>query len=301
VALGDARTEPIRIKVKPRPAIVSVDAQQVFPSYTRLKPERRSLTALKLLAGSRLAVRVKANTRLSSASLRLLGPGKNESSPLTLLAESPLKLEGWSRVEASGEIALPAKNITGLAIRLMDDDGVESRSSTVYRVELVPDAPPTLKLVVPARREEFLTAGATMLVAFDARDDFGIAHARLHYAVDWKEGAPHKTIELDVPPDHPRTLLRRFRWEIPKIQPPPVEGQVIDYWLEIADANDVTGPGVTVLDHHQATIVTELEKRAELASRLTDAMQGLNTTREAQERLNETLGEFIFEKPAAAP
>jgi len=74
-----------------------------------------------------------------------------------------------------------------------------------------------------------------------------------------------------------------------------------DSWLEISDANDVTGPGVTVLEHHQASIVTELEKRAELASRLSDAMEGLNTTRDAQERLNETLGEFIFEKPPGPP
>jgi hypothetical protein len=140
-----------------------------------------------------------------------------------------------------------------------------------------------------------------MLVAFDARDDFGIARARLHYAVDWQEGAPHKTIDLDVPAAHPRELLRRFQWQIPKLQPPPVEGQVIDYWLEIADANDVTGPGVTVMERHQASVVTELEKRAELASRLSDAMEGLNTTRDAQERLNESLGEFIFEKPPGAP
>jgi hypothetical protein len=291
IHLGDARTEPQRVRVKPRPAVVSIDAQQIFPAYTAQQPERRSMTALKLLAGSKLALRVKANSKLRSAAVRLVGVEQ----------EAPLAVEGWGRTEAAGEVALPAKDVTGLQIRLVDADGVESRSPTTYRVELVPDAPPTIKLLAPPRREELLTAGATMLLAFEAHDDFGIARARLHYAVDWQEGAPHQTLDLDLAGQRPRDLARRFEWKIGQLQPPVGEGQVIDYWIEIADANDVTGPGLTRLEHHQARIVSELEKRAELAARLSDAMQGLDETRRGQERVSESLGEFIFEKPPGAP
>jgi hypothetical protein len=291
IHLGDARTEPQRVRVKPRPAVVSIDAQQIFPAYTAQQPERRSMTALKLLAGSKLALRVKANTKLRSAAVRLVGVEQ----------EAPLAVEGWGRTEAAGAVVLPAKDVTGLQIRLVDADGVESRSPTTYRVELVPDAPPTIKLLTPPRREELLTAGATMLLAFEAHDDFGIARARLHYAVDWQEGAPHQTIDLDLAGQRPRDLVRRFEWKIGQLQPPVGEGQVIDYWIEIADANDVTGPGLARLEHHQARIVSELEKRAELAARLSDAMQGLDEARRGQERVSESLGEFIFEKPPGAP
>jgi hypothetical protein len=291
IHLGDARTEPQRVRVKPRPAVVSIAAQEIFPAYTARKPEPRSMTALKLLAGSRLALRVKANTKLGTAAVRLAGVGH----------EAPLAVEGWSRTEAAGEIVLPAKDVTGLQIRLVDADGVESRSPTTYRVELVPDAPPVVKLLSPPRREELLTAGATMLLAFEAHDDFGLAHARLHYAVDWQEGAPHQTIDLDLAGQRPRDLARRFEWKLGQLQPPVGEGQVIDYWIEVADANDVTGPGLARLEHHQARIVSELEKRAELAARLSDAMQGLDETRRGQERASESLGEFIFEKAPGAP
>ena len=85
------------------------------------------------------------------------------------------------------------------------------------------------------------------------------------------------------------------------MRPPVTEGQVIDYWIELTDANNVTGPGVGILEHHQARIVTALEKRAELSARLSDAMQGLTEARENQERLNKSLGEFIFAKPVTPP
>jgi len=77
--------------------------------------------------------------------------------------------------------------------------------------------------------------------------------------------------------------------------------QVIDYWIELIDTNDVTGPGAAMLERHQVRIVTPLEKRAELGARLSDAMQGLGETRENQGRLNESLGEFIFAKPGVEP
>ena len=122
----------------------------------------------------------------------------------------------------------------------------------------------------------------------------------LHYAVNWSEGAPHKTVELDLAGARPKVLARRFEWKIARITPAPAEGDTIDFWLEARDANDVTGPGITVMtEHWQARIVSDEEKRAELASRLNDTPQTLDAVRQTQEDLSQKLGELIHEKPAA--
>ena len=63
------------------------------------------------------------------------------------------------------------------------------------------------------------------------------------------------------------------------------------------DANNVTGPGIGTIDHYQARIVSEAEKRADLANQLSDTMEGLNGVRLGQEEVNAKLGEIIFEKP----
>ena len=76
---------------------------------------------------------------------------------------------------------------------------------------------------------------------------------------------------------------------------------MIDYWFEVIDANNVTGPGIGTTDHYQARIVSEAEKRADLANRLSDTMEGLNGVRQGQEEVNAKLGEIIFERPPGPP
>ena len=76
---------------------------------------------------------------------------------------------------------------------------------------------------------------------------------------------------------------------------------MIDYWFEVFDANNVSGPGIGTMDHYQARIVSEAEKRADLANQLSDTMEGLNGVRQGQEELNAKLGEIIFEKPPGTP
>ena len=112
------------------------------------------------------------------------------------------------------------------------------------------------------------------------------------------EGGPHKTTDLDLGGALPKTITRRYDWKVGAIVPHVEEGSVIDYWFEVSDANNVTGPGLGTIDHYQARIVSDAEKRADLANRLSDAMEGLNGVRQGQEELNAKLGEIIFREAA---
>ncbi len=293
IALGDAETDSIDVRVKPRPSVASVEARQIFPAYTRLPAQRRSLGDLKILAGSKLELKVKANAVVKSGEIRLVNADRDKT-----VKSAPMAPEANGSMQLIGAIEIPAEGVTGLTLNLVDSDGVESRSPAVYPLEIVQDQPPTVRIVLPERREELLTREATLLLAFEARDDFGVARVRLHYAVDWVEGAKDKTIELDIGTTRPREIARRFNWRIGQIIPHVEIGSVIDYWLEVLDANDFNGPGNTKLDHYQARIVSDDEKRADLANRLSDTMEGLNGVRQGQEDVNRRLGEIIFEKPA---
>ena len=292
VALGDARSASFHVKVQPRPTVVTIEATQSFPAYTKISPRRRALSDLKLLAGSRLALRVKASARIKAGEIRLLADEKP-------LGESPLRPDASDLSQLTGDIVIPTKEATGFVLHLVDEDGLESRATAVYRIEIIPDRTPTVEIRWPDRREELLTESATMLLAFEAKDDFGIVKIRLHYAVDWVEGAAFRTIDLDVGDDSPRDVVRRFDWRIARLQPPASESQVIDYWLEALDGNEPAGAGST--EHYQARIVSELEKRADLANRLSDTIEGLNEVRQRQEDVNAKLGEIIFEKPSGSP
>ena len=296
VQLGDAETDSVHVKVKPRPGVAGIECRQIFPAYTRLPAQRRALGDLKILAGSRLALKVHTNAIMKSGEIRLVGADREK-----VVKSVPLAPDAKDRTLLAGEVEIPAKDADGLTLHLVDEDGIESRGAAIYPLEVLPDEPPTIKILWPDRREELLTREATMLLSFVARDDYGVAKVRLNYAVDWVEGAPHKTIDLDLGSALPKEVNRRFNWRIGQITPHVEEGSVIDYWFEVLDANDITGPGVGATEHMQARIVSEAEKRADLANRLSDAMEGLNGVKHGQEDLSQQLGELIFEKPAAKP
>jgi len=296
VELGDAESESIAVRVQSRPAVAGVECRQNFPAYTKLPAQRRALVDLKILAGSTLALKVRTNSAVKAGEIRLLGAERDK-----VVKTAPLALDAKDGRSLVGAIEIPAQGVGGMTIHLIDTEGIESRNAAIYPIEVVLDQPPTIKLLWPDRREELLTREATMLLAFEAQDDFGIAKVRLHYAVDWVEGAPHRTIELDAGSTLPRELVRRFNWRIGQITPHVEVGSVIDYWLEVRDANDVSGPGIAFLEHFQARVVSEAEKRADLANRLNDTMTGLNGVREGQEEINRRLGEIIFAKPPDQP
>ena len=210
--------------------------------------------------------------------------------PRILLPQEPGKLSAMTDWEVTADVS--SQSATGIAFHLVDEEGVESKATTIYRLDVTPDEVPALRILWPQRREELVTRAATLLVSFEAKDDYGVGRIRLHYAVNWSEGKPHRTIELNLDGETPKELTRRFDWRLANLGVN--EGDVIDFWLEAEDINTVPGPGRTSLaEHYQARVVSDADKRADLATRLDDTLRGLNDIKEGQEELSKRLGEMI--------
>lgn len=284
IELGDSRSVKSRVKVRPRPSVAKVEATQIWPDYTALPPRARLMSDLKLLAGSKLQIRLKASAILRSATMRFLAADQK-----SVIRETSLKpnLSEW---ELTADV--PAKDAAGIAFYLVDEEGVESKTTTIYRLEVVPDKAPEVRVLWPVRREELVTRGATLLISFEAKDDYGIAKMRLNYGVNLNANEPHKTVELDLAGANSTNVTRRFEWQLDRIGA--TEGDMIDYWLEAVDGNTATGPGVGALaERYQARVVSEAEKRADLAARLDDTLRGLSDVKDGQEELSKRLGEMI--------
>jgi hypothetical protein len=271
----------------PRPAVASTDFVQAYPAYTRRPTEKRSPGDLSLLVGSKLTIKMKATKPVRQALVRLVG--MNEDIPMR--RESPdgtLLIAGFD---------VPVKGLTGLSIHLTDDLGIQSKGETVYPVELVPDREPTVRVTWPDRKEELATQQARILVAFEAADDFGIDRVFLRYAIDTLENGAERTIELDLEKgNQPRSLRRRHEFNLAGVKPLITEGSIVDYWIEVWDGNNVTGPGKGISEHYRVKIVSEIEKKAELMSRGNELLGSIEAATEDQEKLNQNLGAMILEK-----
>jgi len=284
--IGDASAGPFTVTTLPRPAVTSVAFEQEFPAYTHLPRIRRLPGDLHLLAGSKLHLTAVASTALESAGALLAG----------LETDAPLTVDPADPVRITGTIDIPPQGLTGITLRLTDVRGLTSKGGAFHPVEIIPDRPPVVRLTRPERREELVTPTGTALLAFEAADDFGVARALLAHKRAGTETKPI-TVEFDLGPNSGREIRRRFDWQIAKLDPPPVEGDVIEFWIAVEDANTSTGPGIGESEHHVLRVVSTVEKRAELLGRMGDTLGGLQDIASEQERVTESLGTMIFAKP----
>jgi hypothetical protein len=289
IFLNDGVSPVFEVKTIPRPTVAAIECEQIYPAYTGIKPTRRALGDLTLLAGSVLKLEVAATKELQAAALRLVGPNQ----------DTPLQLSGQNRRELTGQFIVPTNGLTGFSILMLDTEHMESRDSAVYRVEIVPDKVPSTRLTYPDRKEELVTRYATMLIGFAAQDDFGIARVRLHYKIDTVDNGAEKFVELDLEGQRPTQITRRYPWKIGEFTPLLTEGSNIEYWLEVQDINDTTGPGIGRTEHQLAKVVSQAEKTADLLNRAGDALSGISEMALDQERLNRSLGAIIREKVGA--
>src|SRR6267142_1822928 len=299
IHLNDGHGKIYDVKALPRPSVVSVDFVQQFPAYTRKKMERRSPGDLSLLVGSQLTVKVKASKAVKDGIIKLVGLNK----------EVPLVTDPANKNELTGTVDIPAKGLVGLSIRLQDEYGIQSKGETVYPIDLILDKEPVVRITWPDRKEELATQQAKILVAFEAADDFGVAKIFLRYKIDTVENAAEKSIEMDLSKENPeelRNVRRRYEFDLAALRPTALEGSNIEYWMEVQDGNNVTGPGVASSDRFRVRIVSEIEKRADLMNRLNDQLGAIDFVAEDQEKLSQALGAMIHGKssvgnPATKP
>lgn len=291
VHLNDTISPEYQVRVVPRPGVNQLEFEQIPPAYTGLKAGKRSPGDLTLLAGSKLRFTAQATQAITNAVLRLLGPETRQ--PLAIDPARPLNL--------AGEIAIPAKGLTGFAFELVDTLGMRSPEGTVYRIDILPDKPPVTKLTWPERKEELITRLATLVIGLEVSDDFGIKKLALKYKINTLENGAEKRLELnlDAGTNQVSRIKRRFNWKIGEFQPPLAESSIIEYWIEAQDNNDVTGPGIGTSEHQVARVVTENEKRADLLNRAGDSIGVLGDVTTDQEKLNRNLGTLILEKTGA--
>jgi len=304
ITLNDGEAGPYDIKIVPRPNVTSIDCVQVYPPYTGLADIKRTVGNLALLAGSKLKIHAVTNAKVVQAAIKLVGV--NGTLPLTI--------SGSDGTQLTGEIAIPADKLTGFSIQLTNVAGVMSGDQTQYRIDLIPDHPPTVQLTAPERLQELYTLKAKPKIAFTATDDYGLAKTTLCYrfvreddasvAADSDAPAPAPVPPTQIPIDpgsHPLNFNGSYVLDLAALKPPVSEGMTIEYWIEAQDGNNVTGPGTGDSEHHVIKVVSEADKKAEVMNRMDDALSVVNELQDHESKINDNLGSTINGRQVPPP
>jgi hypothetical protein len=113
---------------------------------------------------------------------------------------------------------------------------------------------------------------------------------QLAYSID--RGATNR-IDLELTDRSQRLVKRRYDWRVGDLKPPIRENNAIEYWIEVRDNNDVTGPGFSATEHYIARVVSSEEKRQDLMNRVGDSLSSIDEAASDQESLNQRLGDLI--------
>ena len=190
--------------------------------------------------------------------LRIFGPTPKEVDvPLVADAQNPHLLTAN---------VVPADDTTGFSIDLVDDRGVHSQDPAVYRMDMIPDRAPQVRIYHPDRKEILCTVSSNPIIGFVAEDDYGLGNIMLHYKVN---DGPVQTLAIPYAQTDETTGLRRralralYRWPLSAIPAPAgkpsLEGSVIEYWIECLD-NKEPAANSTNTEHFTAHVVSKAEK-----------------------------------------
>ncbi|MGE4180697.1 MAG: DUF4175 family protein [Limisphaerales bacterium] len=288
VRIHDSESAVFDVQVLPRPVVTNLSLTLEYPRYTGLPAREVVPGELTLLRGGRLRLEGWVSQPITSAVVRLEGVETQKVAKVSA--------GGGGRFQADMEVEDP--RWTGFSVSLVDTKGIASRDPAVYAVNVVEDQPPVVRVVLPARREELVTPRGTVLIAFEASDDYGLARLRvLHQPAATTNTVVDPTaIELELGEAPSSEVRRRFEWRIADIRPLVEEGAFLEFWVEAMDRREAGGPGVGRSERYLARVVSEAEKRWDLLTRAGDAIGRLGDVAQGQERLNDSLGRIILEK-----
>ena len=296
----------------------------------RLPRKRGDLTLLK---GSTLHATVQPNHEVKSVYVDLFyrqptvnpdanGTDANQSrraskrveiDPKNIRTVEKEPVEGAKETITLVNAAIPVddEDIVGFRFHLTDKYNNESDDNTepIYQVAVLEDKAPEVEILRPVRREQKVTQRARIPLQIRVKDDFGVKKLKLflgdadHNKYEFLPGLDEDGgIAIDANMTDIKlarlenTLnLTSFDWrptpDSEAKDPPPV-GMEVHIWVEAQDGNpDATGPVKSRAI--AALVVTDDEKRKELANRATDSITAVNETASDQERLNRELGEII--------
>ena len=275
---GDVRSPKYHIDVVHNPMVTALNVVLMPPKYTgepadTLEDNGGNIQALE---GTKVSVSAVTNNVLTGAWVRF---GSGDRQP--------------ARFSQKGmEFDFVALEDGSYSIFLEDDAGHKTDEPLVYSIDVYRDNPPVVDVLKPGA-DATLPRSLVVDVGFIASDDYGVAKASIFYRKNGGGAFRTGSVELGAESGR-REIAVSFEWDLSDV--PLFPGNYVEYFVEVADNNVVTGPGIarSPIFHIAVPTMAELyENIKEEESRRTDLLgQTVAESKALKERLEKLTREF---------
>lgn len=277
--IDDAKTETLTVTAIERPTIKNISATQVYPEFTKQSPTNHVPGDFTFFPGSEVTINIESSKELDSGNLKFLG----------LDNQMPLSVNEANKKEGVAKIKIPSQSLSGFSVSLTDSEEMDSKNNAIYKISLLTDLPPEIRITYPKRSEELVTRKATLLIKYEATDRFGVNSINLKYKREENEIV---TIPLMKEETAKKQISDSYEWNLGSLKTGLSEGDQIEYWLEASDQN-ISGLNISSSEKLSLKVVTPEEKRADLLGRTSDALGSVDEATNDQENLNKDLESII--------
>jgi len=277
---GDYQSETCTITVVHEPILTDVRVTLTPPAYTREAPTTLAENAgnVQVLEGTRVKVEARSNNPLRAAWVQF---DEKEKQPV-------------AHTNRDLSFDFTALSDGHYKVLLEDSLGFATRDPLAYTVEVFQDRPPTVDVLEPGE-DTAMPRNQQIDLGFIAADDYGAARASLHFRKAGEEGDFRK---LAIPlgeQKNRKEIAVAYRWDLAAVALFP--GNSVEYFVEVADNNIVTGPGIGRSRLFRITVPTiaELYDNAheEQANRTESLKTAIEDSRELSDQLEKISREYL--------
>lgn len=223
---GRVKTETVHLEIVDPPRLVNISIRIDYPAYTGLpdavgEPNDGNVAALK---GSVVEFTAAANKPLADA--------------YQLFADSTRKSLKVDSDRMSGSFTVGGGN--RYTIMITDEAGRRNPDPIWYDIQALEDYPPSIQIVFPGTdvnlNEEMVLPTRTAI-----SDDYGFGGMNLVWWIvsGGRESAQSKET-ISIENKNQAEQIMEYRWDINQINPLP--GDLIYYYCEVSDNDNVSGP-----------------------------------------------------------
>jgi len=284
VRAGDGRSAVFRVDVVKRPRAQGVAISYRPPVYTGLAKRDISWPDGEIvgLPGGLIELQLTASKSLEQA--KLVATGRT-SQTIKLAAGADRSTWGgalvlWSEEAAaggaqSGGRAAGIPKVYGPAryqFQLVDTEGYDNADPLWRSIVLSRDQAPSVSILTPGR-DLHANPEDKVGLTVDSRDDYGLAEVRIFFRVN-DQPAPRELTRFPHADQRPTHARDTFEWDLAGSGLK--SGDLVQYWAAAADANDVTGPGLTESRRYSIFMVTPAVAVAKFEIQMNDFVQVLD-------------------------
>jgi len=275
---GKRRTDTFTISVVERPFIRNLQANIIFPAYSKLGSQYmdENIGDISALPGSIVKLKLLTNKPVESAAL-VFDHGTTV----------PLHIAGQ---ELTGSFVVKRRAI--YHISLTDKLQLSNESPIEYRVETMTDQTPFVEIVFPGRDID-LGKDLILPLRIEAQDDYGFTEMQLRFQVlrGGYDALAEQVLALPLPTPGSDQVAVTHNWNLRELGLAP--GDMVSYYVRVYDNDRVSGPKSEQSDVFRVRFPSIYEIFDETAATQEETYDELKELQEESKSLKSVLDQVV--------